>query len=362
MKKKSNKINFKSNSSRAIYNYVLENNYKITVKQACDELAVTPSQVYSLIGLLRKKGMNVRVIRKSVERQIYREARQYIEEHNCEISIAKACRDLNVSREQLNNMIHKFRKNGMQISIIQASDIIKLPLNKNTEEAVYQYIVDHNYSISSRQMRTDLSLTKQQTKSFLQKFRRKGIIIQFLIGVLTPIILIGGIIAVLNELIQSFEKKEEYNRKLEELEEEIKEFSSQNQTLVEDCKSTIREIELEHQKTIQSLSRCSQSLYNEANAVLKNTHDLMIINGLLSERIQTLLKYATTSLEPEQESKLIEEITSAINHIKMENEQIAHHRQELEKAMRDIEQHDLEVAQKQELKEIQGHHFGGLSI
>lgn len=152
------------------------------------------------------------------------------------------------------------------------------------------------------------------------------IIIQFLIGVLTPIILIGGIIAVLNELIQSFEKKEEYNRKLEELEEEIKEFSSQNQTLVEDCKSTIREIELEHQKTIQSLSRCSQSLYNEANAVLKNTHDLMIINGLLSERIQTLLKYATTSLEPEQESKLIEEITSAINHIKMENEQIAHHR------------------------------------
>lgn len=167
---------------------------------------------------------------------------------------------------------------------------------------------------------------------------------------------------VLNELIQSFEKKEEYNRKLEELEEEIKEFSSQNQTLVEDCKSTIREIELEHQKTIQSLSRCSQSLYNEANAVLKNTHDLMIINGLLSERIQTLLKYATTSLEPEQESKLIEEITSAINHIKMENEQIAHHRQELEKAMRDIEQHDLEVAQKQELKEIQGHHFGGLSI
>lgn len=77
--------------------------------------------------------------------------------------------------------------------------------------------------------------------------------------------------------------------------------------------------------------------------------------------IQTLLKYATTSLEPEQESKLIEEITSAINHIKMENEQIAHHRQELEKAMRDIEQHDLEVAQKQELKEIQGHHFGGLS-
>lgn len=187
-------------------------------------------------------------------------------------------------------------------------------------------------------------------------------IIQFLIGVLTPIILIGGIIAVLNELIQSFEKKEEYNRKLEELEEEIKEFSSQNQTLVEDCKSTIREIELEHQKTIQSLSRCSQSLYNEANAVLKNTHDLMIINGLLSERIQTLLKYATTSLEPEQESKLIEEITSAINHIKMENEQIAHHRQELEKAMRDIEQHDLEVAQKQELKEIQGHHFGGLSI
>ena len=104
MKKKSNKINFKSNSSRAIYNYVLENNYKITVKQACDELAVTPSQVYSLIGLLRKKGMNVRVIRKSVERQIYREARQYIEEHNCEISIAKACRDLNVSREQLNNM------------------------------------------------------------------------------------------------------------------------------------------------------------------------------------------------------------------------------------------------------------------
>ena len=79
----------------------------------------------------------------------------------------------------------------------------------------------------------------------------------------------------------------------------------------------------------------------------------MIINGLLSERIQTLLKYATTSLEPEQESKLIEEITSAINHIKMENEQIAHHRQELEKAMRDIEQHDLEVAQKQELKEIQ---------
>lgn len=175
MKKKSNKINFKSNSSRAIYNYVLENNYKITVKQACDELAVTPSQVYSLIGLLRKKGMNVRVIRKSVERQIYREARQYIEEHNCEISIAKACRDLNVSREQLNNMIHKFRKNGMQISIIQASDIIKLPLNKNTEEAVYQYIVDHNYSISSRQMRTDLSLTKQQTKSFLQKFRRKSI-------------------------------------------------------------------------------------------------------------------------------------------------------------------------------------------
>lgn len=140
MKKKSNKINFKSNSSRAIYNYVLENNYKITVKQACDELAVTPSQVYSLIGLLRKKGMNVRVIRKSVERQIYREARQYIEEHNCEISIAKACRDLNVSREQLNNMIHKFRKNGMQISIIQASDIIKLPLNKNTEEAVYQYL------------------------------------------------------------------------------------------------------------------------------------------------------------------------------------------------------------------------------
>ena len=130
----------------------------------------------------------------------------------------------------------------------------------------------------------------------------------------------------------------------------------------EDCKSTIREIELEHQKTIQSLSRCSQSLYNEANAVLKNTHDLMIINGLLSERIQTLLKYATTSLEPEQESKLIEEITSAINHIKMENEQIAHHRQELEKAMRDIEQHDLEVAQKQELKDIQGHHFGGLSI
>ena len=65
------------------------------------------------------------------------------------------------------------------------------------------------------------------------------IIIQFLIGVLTPIIFIGGIIAVLNELIQSFEKKEEYNRKLEELEEEIKEFSSQNQTLVEDCKSTI---------------------------------------------------------------------------------------------------------------------------
>ena len=63
----------------------------------------------------------------------------------------------------------------MQISIIQASDIIKFPLNKNTEEAVYQYIVDHNYSISSRQMRTDLSLTKQQTKSFLQKFRRKGI-------------------------------------------------------------------------------------------------------------------------------------------------------------------------------------------
>lgn len=119
--------------------------------------------------------MNVRVIRKSVERQIYRESRQYIEEHNCEISIAKACRDLNVSREQLNNMIHKFRKNGMQISIIQASGIIKLPLNKNTEEAVYQYIVDHNYSISSRQMRTDLSLTKQQTKSFLQKFRRKGI-------------------------------------------------------------------------------------------------------------------------------------------------------------------------------------------
>ena len=40
------------------------------------------------------------------------------------------------------------------------------------------------------------------------------IIIQFLIGVLTPIIFIGGIIAVLNELIQSFEKKEEYNRKL----------------------------------------------------------------------------------------------------------------------------------------------------
>ena len=33
------------------------------------------------------------------------------------------------------------------------------------------------------------------------------IIIQFLIGVLTPIILIGGIIAVLNELIQSFEKR-----------------------------------------------------------------------------------------------------------------------------------------------------------
>lgn len=175
MKKKSNKINFKSNSSRAIYNYVLENNYKITVKQACDELAVKPTQVYSLIGRLRKKGMNVRIIRQSVERQIYREARQYIEEHNCEISIANACRDLNVSREQLNNMIHKFRKNGMQIFIIQASDIIKLPLNKNTEEAVYQYIVDHNYSISSRQMRTDLSLTKQQTKSFLQKFRRKGI-------------------------------------------------------------------------------------------------------------------------------------------------------------------------------------------
>lgn len=48
--------------------------------------------------------------------------------------------------------------------------------------------------------------------------------------------------------------------------------------------------------------------------------------------------------------------------LKMENEQIAHHRQELEKAMRDIEQHDLEVAQKQELKDIQGHHFGGLSI
>lgn len=175
MKKKSNKINFKSNSSRAIYNYVLENNYEITVKQACDDLAVKPTQVYSLIGRLRKKGMNVRIIRQSVERQIYREARQYIEEHNCEISIAKACRELNVSREQLNNMIHKFRKNGMQISIIQASDIIKLPLNKNTEEAVYQYIVDHNYSISSRQMRTDLSLTKQQTKSFLQKFRRKGI-------------------------------------------------------------------------------------------------------------------------------------------------------------------------------------------
>ena len=175
MKKKSNKINFKSNSSRAIYNYVLENNYEITVKQACDDLAVKPTQVYSLIGRLRKKGMNVRIIRQSVERQIYREARQYIEEHNCEISIANACRDLHVSREQLNNMIHKFRKNGMQISIIQASDIIKLPLNKNTEEAVYQYIVDHNYSISSRQMRTDLSLTKQQTKSFLQKFRRKGI-------------------------------------------------------------------------------------------------------------------------------------------------------------------------------------------
>lgn len=94
----------------------------------------------------------------------------------------------------------------------------------------------------------------------------------------------------------------------------------------------------------------------------KENREQMIINGLLSERIQTLLKYATTSLEPEQESKLIEEITSAINHIKMENEQIAHHRQELEKAMRDIEQHDLEVAQKQELKEIQGHHFGGLSI
>lgn len=203
---------------------------------------------------------------------------------------------------------------------------------------------------------------QEAAKRFMRQFSGKYIIIQFLIGVLTPIIFIGGIIAVLNELIQSFEKKEEYNRKLEELEEEIKEFSSQNQTLVEDCKSTIREIELEHQKTIQSLSRCSQSLYNEANAVLKNTHDLMIINGLLSERIQTLLKYATTSLEPEQESKLIEEITSAINHIKMENEQIAHHRQELEKAMRDIEQHDLEVAQKQELKEIQGHHFGGLSI
>lgn len=175
MKKKSNKINFKSNSSRAIYNYVLENNYEITVKQACDDLAVKPTQVYSLIGRLRKKDMNVRIIRQSVERQIYREARQYIEEHNCEISIANACRDLHVSREQLNNMIHKFRKNGMQIFIIQASDIIKLPLNKNTEEAVYQYIVDHNYSISSRQMRTDLSLTKQQTKSFLQKFRRKGI-------------------------------------------------------------------------------------------------------------------------------------------------------------------------------------------
>ena len=45
----------------------------------------------------------------------------------------------------------------------------------------------------------------------------------------------------------------------------------------------------------------------------------------------------------------------------MEYDQIAHHRQELEKAMRDIEQHDLEVAQKQELKDIQGHHFGGLS-
>ena len=70
------------------------------------------------------------------------------------------------------------------------------------------------------------------------------IIIQFLIGVLTPIIFIGGIIAVLNELIQSFEKKEEYNRKLEELEEEIKEFSSQNQTLVEDCKSKNRQIKI----------------------------------------------------------------------------------------------------------------------
>ena len=113
MKKKSNKINFKSNSSRAIYNYVLENNYEITVKQACDDLAVTPSQVYSLIGRLRKKGMNVRIIRQSVERQIYREARQYIEEHNCEISIANACRDLNVSREQLNNMIHKFANTAL---------------------------------------------------------------------------------------------------------------------------------------------------------------------------------------------------------------------------------------------------------
>lgn len=175
MKKKSNKTTL---------NLIVHELYTIMFSKAITKslsnklvtsLPVTPSQVYSLIGLLRKKGMNVRVIRKSVERQIYREARQYIEEHNCEISIAKACRDLNVSREQLNNMIHKFRKNGMQISIIQASDIIKLPLNKNTEEAVYQYIVDHNYSISSRQMRTDLSLTKQQTKSFLQKFRRKGI-------------------------------------------------------------------------------------------------------------------------------------------------------------------------------------------
>ena len=52
----------------------------------------------------------------------------------------------------------------------------------------------------------------------------------------------------LNELIQSFEKKRRIQSEIRGTRREIKEFSSQNQTLVEDCKSTIREIELEHQK------------------------------------------------------------------------------------------------------------------
>ena len=84
------------------------------------------------------------------------------------------------------------------------------------------------------------------------------IIIQFLIGVLTPIIFIGGIIAVLNELIQSFEKKEEKQKRRSEQPTKEERFQAIMERLIHDIELKERK-EGRYRRLDEAIRRHQQS-------------------------------------------------------------------------------------------------------